>query len=301
MLRLAADRVQALVNKENSGRGRSMRNNQDRYNGYAETLTGTYTHIAVLGRGAPRILWTSTQDYNSKEAQVLLGWVFRNADPSGAPQPFWKGSRADLLKYHAWRWTKKHAPAKDGKDHFRSFSVYEDRDTGAFEVIPCEGTESKNDAASIAAAQKKCVTKFTKDTNPVRSEDKNVRGFFVSGTKFIFSKHEETTDASDLNKGEIPAIGTLGRWILKNLLPEYTRAALQGSMNAGNKDLIKYEGNFHNTAVDFWVAAHVKTEEGDRLEVYKQRKRALGQVEDDQLRTKPWWLAADEGPNTFKT
>lgn len=167
--------------------------------------------------------------------------------------------------------------------------------------MPCEGSQSKHSQAEIKSAQETCITKFTKDTNPVRSEDKNVRGFFVAGTKFIFSKHEDTADLDDLNMEEAPAIAAFGRWLLTKLPAEYTEPKLQGSLNKANKDLVKYEGVYSDQQLDFWAAAHVKTDKGKRVEVLHKRAHAAGAAETLAARQNPWWLARDEGPGTPRT
>jgi len=262
----------------------------------AETKLGAYTHMAVLGSGAPRILWSSTGDIkNCKHGQTLLGYIWRNSDPSGSPRPFWKDGRSDFLKYHAWKWTQAVAMTKDRQDYFKSFSVYEHRVTGKVELKVCPGTESKKGAAAISAAQKKCVAEFTKDTNPVRS-DKNVRGFFVSGTQFIFSKHEDTPDGDEMNKGEVPAYGALGRWILQTLPKEDTDASIKGSLSRSNGDIFKVEGLWNNKIANFWVAAMVEDDKGKRVEVRKERARAVGTVELRMMRREPWWLSRSQGP-----
>lgn len=214
ILQKAANRITRL-NAWEAGKLRGKLIHKVYRNRFAETKLAPYTHMAVLGSGAPRILWSSSGDIkNCKYGQTLLGYIWRNSDPSGSPKPFWRDGRSDFLKYHAWKWTQTVAMTKDKKDYFKSFSVYEDRVTGKMELKTCEGTESKKPAAAITAAQKKCVATFTKDTNPVRSGDKNLRGFFVSGTKFVFSKHEDKPDGDQMFKGEVPAYGALGRWIL---------------------------------------------------------------------------------------
>jgi hypothetical protein len=253
--------------------------------------------MAVLGSGAPRILWSSSGDIkNCKYGQTLLGYIWRNSDPSGSPKPFWREGRRDFLKYHAWKWTQTVAMTKDKKDYFKSFSVYEDRDTGKIELKTCEGTESKKPAAAITAAQKKCVATFTKDTNPVRSGDKNLRGFFVSGTQFIFSKHEDKPDGDQMFKGEVPAYGALGRWILQTLPKEDTEASIKGSLARSNGDIFKTEGLWNNKIANFWAAAHVETDKGKRVEIRRYRSRAVGKIETMLMKKEPWWTCRSEGP-----
>lgn len=186
---------------------------------------------------------------------------------------------------------------KDKKDYFKSFSVYEDRDTKKITLQTCPGTESKKSAAAITAAQKECVATFTKETNPVLSGDKNVRGFFVSGTQFIFSKHEEKPDGDDMFKGEVPAYGALGRWILQTLPKEDTEAGIKGSLSRSNGDIFKIEGLWNNKNANFWIASHIEEPDGKkRVEVRKMRARAVGFVETRMMRREPWWLARSEGP-----
>jgi len=232
MLNKAANRIQNLVNWEKSILSNSERVMRNMRNRDADFTRAPFTHMAVLGSGAPRILWSSSGDIkNCKYGQALLGYIFRNSDPTGSPKPFWKENRKNFLRFHAWKWTQTVAMTKDFSDYHKAFSVYEDRATGKFTVNLCAGTESHKPAGAIAAAQKECVATFTKETNPVRSKI-NVRGFFVSGTQFIFSKHEETPDYDEMNNGEVPAYGALGRWILQTLPKKDTNAKIEGSLAA---------------------------------------------------------------------
>lgn len=203
LLKGAANRLLAVSNVEVAQAKNARRVAKDRY-GRAETIAGNFEHIVVLGLGTPKVLFTSHNLTASANSQALLGWIWRNLDPSGARHRWFMESRADILKYHAWKYTAAQAPTEDKKDYFKSFAVFEDRDSGKFTVETCAGTESSNKAADVAKASKACVAQFQKDVNPVRSE-KNVRGFFISGTQFIFSKYEDTRDGNDMNKGEIPA------------------------------------------------------------------------------------------------
>jgi len=266
----------------------------------SDRLFAPYTHMAVLGSGAPRILWSSTGDIkNCKYGQVLLGYIWRNSDRSGSPKPFWRKSRYEFLRYHAWKWTQTVAMTANKKDYFKSFSVYEDRATGKTELKTCEGTESKKSAAAIKAAQKKCIATFTKDTNPVRSGAKNVRGFFVTGTQFIFSKHEDTPDGDEMFKGEVPAYGALGRWILKTLPKEDTEAKIKGSLARSNGDIFKTEGIYNNRNAKFWIAAHIETDKGRSIEIKTHISRAVGRVENLMIRNdlkKNTWMTRSEGP-----
>lgn len=82
LLRLAANRIETLFNWESSHVATSRVFNLDKDWGKAERMLNTHSHIAVLGEAAPRILWTSTQNYDSRVMQFLLGWVYSNADCS---------------------------------------------------------------------------------------------------------------------------------------------------------------------------------------------------------------------------
>lgn len=133
ILQYAINRINSLTNWEasrnNNRAGEKVQRVHRTRN--AEVKLGTYFHMGVLGSGAPRILWSSSGDIkNCKYGQTLLGYIWRNSDPSGSPKPFWRESRADFLKYHAWKWTQTVAMTKDKSDYFKSFSVYEDRATG---------------------------------------------------------------------------------------------------------------------------------------------------------------------------
>jgi len=199
-------------------------------------------------------------------------------------------SRADFLKYHSWKYTAAQAPTEDKKDHFKSFAVFEDRDSGKFTVEPCAGTESKNAAGDVAKASKACVAQFQKDVNPVRSE-KNVRGFFISGTQFIFSKYEDTRDGNDFNKGEIPAYGALGRWLMK-IMPDAVAGDLKTPVAA---DIHPLEGRRSPRPVTFWFASVVEGKDGKKTKVTKRNHYALGEAQAAMKKTR-WWRGLNEGP-----
>lgn len=137
----------------------------------------------------------------------------------------------------------------------------------------CPGTESKKPAGDIAKAQKACVAQFQKDVNPVRTE-KNIRGFFISGTQFIFSKYEETRDGNDMNKGEIPGYGALGRWLLK-IMPD----AVQGDLKAIIPSDTHYiEGRRAKRPVPFWFSSVTEGKDGKQAKVTKRNDWSLGEA-----------------------
>lgn len=289
LLKAVAGRLTAVSNTESAQAANVRKVAKDRY-GRPETIAGNFEHIVVLGLGTPKVLFTSHNLSTSANSQALLGYIWRNLDPSGARHRWFFESRADILKYHAWKYTAAQALTEDKKDHFKSFAVFEDRDTNEFTVTPCAGTESKNKVADINKAQKECVAQFQKDVNPVRSE-KNVRGFFVSGSQFIFSKYEDTRDGNDINKGEIPAYGALGRWLMK-VLPE----AVQGDFKTPvPSNIHPLEGRRSPRPVTFWFASLVEDKSGKKTKITKRNHYALGEAQA-AMKNIGWWRGRNEGP-----
>lgn len=197
--------------------------------GRSDNLKSGYTHIVMQSVGLePKLLLASENVFESKAGQILLGYIYNTLDPTGTNLAWWKGGRQNFLKYHAFKYTKKIARTEDGKDYFKVFSILEDRDNEKIEIVPCKDTESKNPIDTINAAQKTCLKQFQMNTNPARSK-KNVRGVFVSGTSFIFSKYESSSTQENDKKGEIPAYGTLGRFLLQVLPNEFASPEDYGS------------------------------------------------------------------------
>lgn len=99
--------------------------------GRAETLKSGYTHIVMQSVGLePKLLLASENVFESKNGQILLGYIYRTLDPSGTFLQWWKGGRQNFLKYHAFKYTKKVARTEDNKDYYKVFSILEDRDSG---------------------------------------------------------------------------------------------------------------------------------------------------------------------------
>ena len=129
--------------------------------GRADNLKDSYTHIVMQSVGMePRMLLASENITDSHGGQILLGYIYRSLDPSGTDLAWWKGGRANFLKYHAFKYTKKVVRTEDNSDYFKVFSILENRDDGQMSIVPCKDTESKNDAAKINAAQRVCLTQF---------------------------------------------------------------------------------------------------------------------------------------------
>lgn len=112
--------------------------------GRSENLRNSYTHIVMQSVGLePKLLLASENVFDSKEGQILLGYIYSTLDPSGTNLQWWKGGRQNFLKYHAFKYTKKVARTEDGKDYFKVFSILEDRDSGKIDIVPCQETESE--------------------------------------------------------------------------------------------------------------------------------------------------------------
>jgi hypothetical protein len=121
--------------------------------GRAETLKNGYTHIVMQSVGLePKLLLASENVFESKNGQILLGYIYRTLDPSGTFLQWWKGGRQNFLKYHAFKYTKKVARTEDKKDYYKVFSILEDRDTGKQAIVPCKGSESKHPNEKINVA-----------------------------------------------------------------------------------------------------------------------------------------------------
>lgn len=271
-----------------------IRYNKD-LDGRSDNRRDAYTHVVMQSVGLePKLLLASENIFESKNGQILLGYIYRTLDPSGTNLAWWKGGRQNFLKYHAFKYTKKVARTPDGKDYYKVFSILEDRGSGNMTVVPCAGTESVAPVDAANAAQKACLKQFQRDTNPARSA-KDVRGVFVSGTSFIFSKYEADAHQATAHKGEIPAYGTLGRFLLQRLPAEFASPEDFGSL----AQYFPTEGLLSQGGIRLAYSSVSAVDGETRLTARRTQKHSIGALEEE-LQDKDFWLNIETDANFDK-
>jgi hypothetical protein len=269
-------------------------------------IYGMNEHIVMLASGkTPKLLFATEDLASSSNLQTLIGMIYASMDPSsGTRDPrnrayrWWKGGRKNFQKYQAFKYTSKVARTPDGKDYFTIFSVYEKRSKeGDFELVGCPGSEKKNSISQRNKARSACITEFLKNVNPLRSK-KDVKGFMIYDTNFLFSKHDETRDMQDLNKKQFPAMATLGRWLLKTIPDEFEAVGLKEKNPASlaqsalpmslSDQEVPIEGLYGTPATKFVYSAYANQGDKKMLNVVKKPAHALGLVEAD-LNDQDFW------------
>jgi len=269
-------------------------------------MLGHNEHVVMLANGKnPKLLFATEDPASSSYMQTLIGFIYATLDPSSTTRDprnrlirWWRGGRPNFLKYQAFKYTSKVAPTADGSDYYTTFSVYEKRSKeGEFELVGCPGTENKRSAGQKNTARDKCIKEFNQNVNPLRSK-KDVKGFLVYGTKFLFSKHDETRDMADLNKKQFPAMGTLGRWLLKTIPDEFEAVGLKSKNPASlaqnalpltiSEEEAPIEGLYGTPATKFIYSAYSNQGDKKMLNVVKKPAHALGLVEAD-LNDQDFW------------
>lgn len=138
------------------------------------------------------------------------------------------------------------------------------------------------------------MKEFQKETNPVRSK-KNVRGVFVSGTSFIFSKYESSASQANDKKGEIPAYGTLGRFLLHQLPGEFASPEDYGSPAV----FFPQEGLIGSHKIRLAYSAVSVDGDAKKLTVRRLQRNSVGALEEE-LQDKDFWLNIETDSNFDK-
>jgi len=70
-----------------------VRYNKD-LDGRSDNRRDSFTHVVMQSVGLePKLLVASENIFESKNGQILLGYIYRTLDPSGTNLAWWKGGR----------------------------------------------------------------------------------------------------------------------------------------------------------------------------------------------------------------